>query len=831
MDKNKYINDLFLSYKDLLKQETKRDRKPQQDKLTFNILLTLDSYKDDLTKITTDIDKIINASEGEAKDKLKSLIEEIIKINAFKEHSELYEIFVKYIINDYASTELERRQLILKSEQAIIKSEDLGVEKIKILKQLQKDINAFKDILDVLSSSTKTDDDDDNIKIDDLKRYINNIYLKLLEYYKKYTSLFKPDIILLDKNIAYKNIPDVMEQIEGFDINDLKDMKNNIPLKYKDVEAFIKTYTNSDKDLTNLTEDEKKKIKSKLASFDKLLNANTGQWKTDMIKDKDYKDTLIDLQNKYTSLLGIVDSSKIEVKKEYSELSKLNERLKSINNKIKQKQKIHEDDLIFIEDFDELIGKMEKNELFKDDKDYQNEIEKVKDLYKQLKKGDLSEEKIKEFETANKDEMKKTGKEKIIRKNVIYFEDYTSIFTIILYYITLASIIILFSIVILSLISLCKLIYEIVLYIIAMFVNDKMTKSLSIDYLSKNIIKCTKDNLNDDLFYIIFEQKQNITLFNIGSYIIYLLLVYLLLYIILNVFAKYSNQEFSGNLYNIDRSSLLLTIAGIIILYSFFHLMLYKLLYKPFVYIPYKELNDKENKVDDKIAEYILIYSDNTNENKEILIDDNFFEIIYDLTRIEELNTIFMNGVKSNNKDNCLEQKIIIYDIYMYLREYVVFDNSMKEKFKEYCTSTTENKPNYDNTNNKITFLSLLNNNEVKMIKKYHEELSFFNEIPDDKIEYYNDLNKSINNKIKEINVEIITHNKTLVPFFITVVYILLIVIFNLIIFYIIMTFILTTPKNDVENPFNYYFVMIAFFIKNNIYDNIYNKIINNNRK
>jgi len=361
-----------------------------------------------------------------------------------------------------------------------------------------------------------------------------------------------------------------------------------------------------------------------------------------------------------------------------------------------------------------------------------------------------------------------------------------------------------------------------------MFVNDKMTKSLLIDYLNKNIIKCTKDNLDGDLFYIIFEQKQNITLFNLGSYIIYLLLIYLILYIILNIYAKFMEYEFSGNLYNIDVTGLLLSIIGIIIIYSFFHLMLYKILYKQFVYIPYKELNDKENKVDDKIAQYILIYSEG--ENKEILTDDNFFDIIYDLTRIEELNTIFMNGIKNNNKDNCLEQKIIIYDIYMYLREYVVFDNSMKNKFKEYCTTTTENKPNYDNTNNKITFLSLLNNNEVKMIKKYHEELAFFNEIPDDKIEYYNELNKSINNKIKEINVEIITHNKTLIPFFITVVYILLIVIFNLIIFYIIMTFILTTPKDNKPNPFNYYFILSASFIKNKIYDNIYNKIINNNR-
>jgi hypothetical protein len=378
----------------------------------------------------------------------------------------------------------------------------------------------------------------------------------------------------------------------------------------------------------------------------------------------------------------------------------------------------------------------------------------------------------------------------------------------------MAGVILLFSIVVLSTISLFQLIYEIIIYIISIFVNPQSTKGSSIDYLSKNIIRCTKTDLTYDTYYIISVQKQNLLLFNFGGYIIYLLLIYVVLYFLLVLYAKFMKQQFAGKLTDIDSSGAFLPIIGIIVAYSFAHFFIYKFIFKKFVFVPYLELNNKEKNTDELVTKSILIY----NSDKDILVDNNFFDIIYDLTRIDELNTIFSNGIESKNSDNCLEQKLIIYDIYMYLREYVVFDNTMKDKFREYCTSAYDKKPYYLNTNNKITFLSLLNNKEVKMIKKYHEELAFFNTVSDNNLEFYNNLNKSVSNKIKEINTQIITHNKTMIPFFTTVFYILLILIFNLIIFYIILNLILKDTTK-----FSYYFVQAAIKINRNFYDRIIN--------
>lgn len=405
-------------------------------------------------------------------------------------------------------------------------------------------------------------------------------------------------------------------------------------------------------------------------------------------------------------------------------------------------------------------------------------------------------------------------------QNAIDFDDtFGKICKLILYYFTLACIILLFSIVVLSLVSFFQLIYEIISNIILLFVNTQSTKGTSIDYLSKNIIKCTKYDLSHDNCYVFHVQKQNLSLLNICTYTIYLLLVYALAFVLVRLYAQFMKQKFIGSVNSIDNHGVYLPIIAIIFAYASVHFFMYIYIFKTFVYIPYKELDSKEKDTDDIIDKYILIYN---TDDEEPLIDNNFFEIIYDLTRIDELNTIFMNGIESKNIDNCLEQKIIIYDIYMYLREYVVFDNIMKQKFADYCTSTYDNKPYYYNSTNKITFLSLLNNNEVKMIKKYHEELAFFNNITDNNLEFYNNLNKSINKKIRDINTQIITHNKTIVPFFTTIFYIILIFFYNLIIFYIILNFVLM----DNNNQFNDQIVKAAEFIKTKIYDKIINYFI-----
>jgi hypothetical protein len=253
------------------------------------------------------------------------------------------------------------------------------------------------------------------------------------------------------------------------------------------------------------------------------------------------------------------------------------------------------------------------------------------------------------------------------------------------------------------------------------------------------------------------------------------------------------DKTFVGDLTNIDKNNLFLGILVVIIIYSVIHLMIYKLIFKKYVYIPYKELDKRETEIDTKIAEYILI----RNQEGEILVDNNFFKILYDPSRIDELNEIFEKGIETEDNEKCLQQKIIIYNIYNYFREYIVFDSKMQETFKDYCTSEANNKPveTIDSSTKekiKTTFLSLLDNDQIKIIKKYNEELPYYNNISDDKLEFFNELNESISNKLDSINKLIIVNTNTSLPLFITIFYIIFIIFLNFFVIYIIIVMVLT---------------------------------------
>ena len=126
-----------------------------------------------------------------------------------------------------------------------------------------------------------------------------------------------------------------------------------------------------------------------------------------------------------------------------------------------------------------------------------------------------------------------------------------------------------------------------------------------------------------------------------------------------------------------------------------------------------------------------------------------------------------------------------------------------------------------------MTFVAMLNNNEVKMIRKFNEDLNYYNEVPDDKLEYFNKLNSNITDKIKKINLLILTNTNTMVPFFLTIFYIIAIVIVNFIILYIII-FIITTNQEQTIKEFNPYIYLLLDKIRENIYNPIINYILGN---
>ena len=112
----------------------------------------------------------------------------------------------------------------------------------------------------------------------------------------------------------------------------------------------------------------------------------------------------------------------------------------------------------------------------------------------------------------------------------------------------------------------------------------------------------------------------------------------------------------------------------------------------------------------------------------------------------------------------------------------------------------------------------MLKNNEVKIISNFHEELNFINKLSDNNIDFYNRINTEVSNKIKNINKKIITHNKTTLPFFITIIYMIIIFLLNFVFIYIIITQI----KKDNTDAYNKYIKDASNFLDRYIYDQIF---------
>jgi len=776
------------------------------------------NYDNDPTKVDNNHNKFIKFI-----DKLKEIFNEIS--SPLNRLLELYDIYIKgneikIALANISNASLSKANLEEINKQSGIMnklkkgfalstkkafSPEGGDEKIRfeLLKELktdtEKDLLEIENLIKTIQNKFESKKDDEIIK--DFK------YSSFMSYLEIINNQIKDEYnkVIKDYN---KNAPkDEKIEMEQETINPQKLMKI-----YEEAEKKLKPYV----DIKTPNDNQQIEIKFALASFKNLFDADKGRWKKDLEDARDVKNSsLMGAINKgqtsYEKLLLKTSPEETSISDKYEDVYNFYDALKVAAEKSKKKEQLSQAEYDIITNFNERIRDLEFDERYKDEPEYKNVIKKIKLLHKEL----FPAEKISELKE-NKDEM-------VRDPSKVYFSDYVSIFKLSLSMLVYVSIIMVLFILLLSIVALFKLIYDIIVNVISLFVNDNnSTRSLSLDYLSKTITRCTKSDYSDDRFYILTEQKQNLTIFNIGVYIVYLLLLYIFIYFFLIIYSNVMDKTFMGSINDIDKTILFLFLLVVIISYSVIHLVIYKFIFKKYVYIPYKELESKERAIDEKIASYILIYSNSTGSNQNndnILVDDEFFNILYDASRIDEMNEIFMNGVMSEDKDKCLEQKLMIYNIYNYLREYMVFDVDTKEKFKEYCTSDVDNKPKFTNSDIKMTFVSMMNNDEIKMIRKYNEDLPYYGQIPDNKIEYFNKLNASINEKVKQINLLILSNTNTMIPFFLTILYIIFIVMLNIIIFYIIA--VIVVSKDPQETGFNEYIFKMLYYIKTHIYDRI----------
>lgn len=753
-----------------------------------------------------------------------------------KQFDKIYEIYYTYLLNRSNISVFKQDFQKDKSDTGIatIMNElylfDLKVKEYNTERNII--INAEIPNEGLLSVSLFHDDNDLLYTFKDFIDYISYIYKSLNGELEQFTNNFSSQIKLFNESLSgkqtrrisgvqYKLDKETVEGLKGFDVENIRETQD-IRSIYSKAQSVINNYINKDsfdddiryKKLNTLSDKDKRNLKLTLASFVYLLDTNQGRWKDDIVKSSDYKEELQKLQYDFTTILQLLDYTKVEVKADYYEVKDIYDRLKKISELILSKKRIPKEEYDLINNFDQIINDLKKDPRFREDKNFEEEIKKVVNLYKELTTGSkaiITEEKLKDTE--------------IIRKDTVYFDTNIIIFKIILKYLVMFAVLLLLVVVLLSSVSLFILIWDIVNYFVKSFINPNLTKAFTIDYLTKNMVYCNKNNYKDDRYMIFRVQSQNLSIFTLSAYILYLLLALLIFYLMHVLYATSTRKFLKGSIYDIDNEGGIIFIFILILGYSVFHLFLYTYLFKPFVYHQYKDYEQRERDVEILLDEYILIKtSKDSSSGTEVIVDNNFFDILFDPTRIDELNTIFLTGIKDKNSSGCLEQKLIIYDIYIYLKEYISFDEKAQNNFKEYCTSNIDNKPTIEGTDKKTTFLSMLNNSEVRMIKKYHEELEFYQNIPDDKMEYYNELNKSLSKKLKNINEKIITYNKTLVPFFTTILYIIGVFFLTIGLFYMVINYVIMgDAKMSSENKFNYYFVYVLFMIKTQIYDKIIN--------
>ena len=348
----------------------------------------------------------------------------------------------------------------------------------------------------------------------------------------------------------------------------------------------------------------------------------------------------------------------------------------------------------------------------------------------------------------------------------------------------------------LSIINVIYLLLKIINTILSLFYNTVLTNDQTLSYSAKQIIKSTKTNYKYDIFNILAEQQTALTIFNSVIYIIYILMAYVITYILCVIYVQIMRYThiLNGKISDIDVKYQILTIIGILFIFSILHLLIYKFLFKNVALSNFKTCNKFEKDVDDQINNII---ETKYNNNTQCSV---FFDLLSDTSKRNELDTLFSNKVKTiktDTQDN-IRKYLMMYNIYMYFEEYIYMNDVMKEKIKRYFGISSKEEEQDAAITTDITFIGLLDSNERKLMKVYHEDLQFHNLISKDYLEDYQKINEEILLTVNNINNYIIKYSGTFFPFLITCIYIFIICFYNIYTLYILFQFIKETENDNI---------------------------------
>ena len=454
--------------------------------------------------------------------------------------------------------------------------------------------------------------------------------------------------------------------------------------------------------------------------------------------------------------------------------------------------------------FNSIVDKLLKNEtITSKEMLYYNSIEdKVQSI--NTKHTD-DKEKLLLYIKDTKEKLKKQNigfkEENIIdtTKTILNFIKVADIFKLILVGLTVISIIIYIMVLLISIYNLINLLIKIISNIIYLFYNTGVTHNDTLSYMGKNIIKCTKDNYTGDIFNVLNEQLTALSVFNTNIYIIYILLGYVILYLLYFIYSSIFTKFYilNGTIKDIDPNFTLLTLIAIIFGSTFIHLLIYKFLFKTVCFNGYKDANTSETNLDDTIKNYLSRFK-NTNDATE---NEIFYKLLTDTTKKDEIDIKFQNMVVELQEEESitnLGKFLLIYDLYIYFQDYLYITDDKNKIIQDYFNKMMQNE------DPSITFISLLDLNERRLIKPSHEELPFYNQIPTDKIEYFKKINTDVGEIINKVNKSIIKYEGSFYPFLFTCIYIFIICIYNFITTYIILKYISDNKDEKIFPQFIY---------------------------
>jgi len=432
-----------------------------------------------------------------------------------------------------------------------------------------------------------------------------------------------------------------------------------------------------------------------------------------------------------------------------------------------------------------------KNSKLKNDK----KLEKINN--EKLAKINKLEEEVKKDITINK---YTTNKEEDSPKEINYKKEimvpiFNRLFPIIIVLIYLAII----AISVLSLLSLILYIIKTLYSIIILIFNDDMLNYNTIEYISLfDYLNVAKDNYLNEPFFIFLEQY--ITYRTIDFWVIGFLTLSIpfILYLILFIYYK-----FKGDLYNITGSvefqELVLQLMIIYIIFLIIHVAVYNNIFTNKLYPMLKDVSTQCIDIDKYVYSRLYLSDD----------IDTFYSLLEQGDDRDLINNIKIDII--DNKDN-LRKKIFTYILYKYLGNNIEVSNvDSRELLKKYLTGVKKT----DNIKN-LTFVGLLNYKK-KVIKKYYTDLDIF-----EKFSNLNDIKKTLDDDINELNKKIISAPSFIKPYFYILLYIICILITNFIFLFII-SYLIVNDKNT-DSPFP---PQISVMIKDNFVLPITNLFIN----